>query len=154
MIAIRYYQENQIVQTITAQYKEFQLQNDENGKFFGSTTRESMTYKGFSDGKVPINNSYGQLTYTIKRYGTNYLFKEEGKFSDTFQLTSGKRDIDNGYWKMVGEIDTNGHFYGLLQVRGRDDQFGSIDMSEYPLKVSNSKALTKIEKKDFLADMD
>jgi len=47
---------------------------------------------------------------------------------------------------MVGEIDTNGHFYGLLD----DDQFGSIDGT----KVSNSKALTEIEKRDFLADMD
>ena len=126
------------------------LPNDENGNFLSSTTRSSMTYKGFSDGKVPINNSYGQLTYTCD----GDLFKEEGKFDHTFQLVSGKRDIDNGTFKMVGEIDTNGHFYGLFQWRGRDDQFGSIDMSEYPLKVSNSKALTKIEKKDFLADMD
>ena len=113
-----------------------------------------MTYKGFSDGKVPINNSYGQLTYTMSHGLGYYLFKEEGKFSDTFQLTSGKRDIWNGRWKMVGEIDTNGHFYGLLETRGRDDQFGSIDTSVYPFKVSNSKALTEIEKKDFLADMD
>jgi len=106
-----------------------------------------MTYKGFSDGKVPINNSYGQLTYTCG----GRLFKEEGKFDHTFQLTSGKRDIDNGYWKMVGEIDTNGHFYGLLQDRNRDDEFGSIDGY---LEVSNSKALTETEKRDFLADMD
>ena len=76
------------------------LPNDDNGKLFDYTTRSSMTYKGFSDGKVPINNSYGQLTYTCR----GYPFKEEGKFSDTFQLTSGKRDIRNGLWKMVGEI--------------------------------------------------
>ena len=129
------------------------LPNDDNGKIYDYTTRESMTYKGFSDGKVPINNSYGQLTYTMGR--GNYLFKEEGKFSDTFQLTSGKRDIDNGRRKMVGEIDTNGHFYGLYQKRGYDDQFGSIVADDdEAFKVSNSKALTEIEKRDFLADMD
>ena len=86
--------------TITPQCKEHQLPDDENGKFYGSTTRSSMSYKGFiTDGKVQTD-TYGELTYKI----SGDLFKEKGKFDHTFKLTSGKRDTRDGEWKMTGEM--------------------------------------------------
>ena len=59
-----------------------------------------MTYNGFvSDGKV-TKNTYGELTYTLN----GYLFKEKGMFDESAKLISGQRDIDDGDWKIVGEI--------------------------------------------------
>ena len=69
-----------------------------------------MSYKGFidADGKV-TKNTYGELTYTMRGDLTmnnpgDYLFKEKGMFDESAKLISGQRDIDDGYWKIVGEI--------------------------------------------------
>ena len=43
-------------------------------------------------------------------WGGTYKFKEEGFFDASFRLSCGKRDIENGLWKWVGEVSSDGNF--------------------------------------------
>ena len=56
----------------------------------------------------------------------SYKFKEEGLFDKYFRLSCGKRDIENGICKWVGEVSSDGNFQGLIEYEYGDDKFGSI----------------------------